>query len=98
MSHSSEFKLKMVDELKYTHLTVPVWQVAENTPSAYQGQFVRDEDLPDDLRQAFAKSQICAQMPFEDGSYVHDFTGFMGRGGKGWGYDFSAVVLPYIVE
>lgn len=93
-----DLKLKKVDELKYAHLTVPVWQVVEGTDGAYPGRFVRDEDLPDDLREAFSQSQICAAMPFKDGSYLHDFTGFMERGGKGWGYDFSAVVRPYITD
>jgi len=96
-SHS-DLKLKKVDELKYANLTIPVWQIAEKVAGAYPGQFVRHEDLPDELRQAFEKSQISAQMPFDTGSYVHDFAGFMSRGGNGWGYDFSAVVMPYISE
>lgn len=94
----TDLKLKKVDELKYAHLTVPVWQVVEGMKGIYPGRFVRDEDFPDDLREAFGKSQICAAMPFKDGSYLHDFTGFMDRGGKGWGYDYSAVVRPYITD
>jgi hypothetical protein len=61
----------------------------------YKGPFVRYEDLPDDLAKAFRRWQILAQIPFLDGSYLHDFEDFMARCGRGFNGDFSAIVEQY---
>jgi len=79
-------------------LPVPVWQVADRKPGdgCYSGRFVRWMDLPDDLRQAFARWQYGAAQPFAEGAYDYDFRDFMDRGGRGFSGDFSAVVGRYL--
>lgn len=90
--------LQQVDTLAYRGLAVPVWQVADRKPGdgCYSGRFVRYMDLPDDLRQAFARWQYGAAQPFAEGAYDYDFRDFMDRGGRGFSGDFSAVVGRYL--
>ena len=88
--------LTKVDELVYRNLVVPVWQVSEPARyMMYAGQFIRLEDLPEDLRKAFNEWHKLAACPGLGKSYVHDFTDFMDRSGRGWSGDFSAVVKRY---
>ncbi len=57
--------------------TIPVWQVVNPPPGTYRGKFVRFEDLPPGLEQAFRRWQYSAAMPFSDVSYDHDFASFL---------------------
>lgn len=93
---TTDIEMQKVDELVYANLTVPVYQAACDILGAYPGFVVRNQDLPDDLRDVFDKSQVCAQIPFSDACYLHDFTGFMERGGKSWYYDGSSVAANYL--
>jgi hypothetical protein len=93
---TSDVELVKVRELVYQNLTVPVWKASRDQPGAYLGEIVRESDLPDDLLDAFGKSQMSAAIPFSDGHYVYDFTGFMDRGGKSWYYDGSLVAAKYL--
>jgi len=83
-------------ELVFARLTVPVWRRIGPDGIPYSFLVVRDQDLPEDLRTAFTNSQIGAQIPMRDGSYLHDFVNFMNRRGKGWGTDCSAIVNLYM--
>lgn len=74
---SSVIDLEQVNALIYRGLTVPVWQTATcSTP------FIRYNDLPADLADAFERWQYGAAMPFHRAAYHHDFEIFMSRGGK----------------
>lgn len=90
-------QLHQCAELRYRKLNVPVWRQEPGMDSNryYKGPFVRYEDLPDDLAKAFRRWQILAQIPFLDGSYLHDFEDFMARCGRGFNGDFSAIVEQY---
>lgn len=66
-----------IDELHYPSFSVPVWKVADDTPNAYIGKIVREEDMPDDLRVEFDCSQFGSTMPFMNTIYLHDFLAFM---------------------
>lgn len=87
--------IEQVDELVYPKLTVPVWHVVEGHSWAYSGRFVRNEDLPADLAEAFLRWMMLAAIPFHTGVYDYDFTDFMARRGRGWTGDFSEVVNRY---
>ena len=77
-----ELKFKIVGELKYAHLTVPVWQFVGEDASVYSGRFIRYDDLPNDLREELNKFQVGATIPFRNSTYVHDFEFFMTQGSK----------------
>lgn len=88
--------IERVGNLVYANLTVPVWQFAAPAEGQYTGKFVRFEDLPEDLREAFKQWQTGAATPVYGGCYHYDFDDFMQMGGKGWSGDFSAIVGPYL--
>lgn len=90
-----EHKFEMVDELKYSHLTVPVWQFLGEDASLYSGRFVRDGDLPEDLREALKQSQVGTTIPFLNSTFLHDFQFFMSQGGRD-SESSAAVVKRYI--
>ncbi len=71
--------LRQVDTLTYGELAVPVWQVSDPAESQYPGNFVREMDMPADLAEAFAKSQLSAQIPFRGAAYDYDFQHFISR-------------------
>jgi hypothetical protein len=94
--YSGRMELDRVQNLEYRNLTVPVWKCADpELYHMYKGEFVRFEDLPEDLAKAFGEWQMSAACPGFGASYLHDFEGFMDRGGKGWSGDFSAIVKKY---
>ena len=76
-----ELKFEIVGELKYAHLSVPVLQFFGEDASVYSGRFIRDEDLPNDLREALNKAQVGATVPFQSCTYAHDFEIFMTQSG-----------------
>lgn len=88
-------KLHQVDTLAYQGIIVPVWQVDPGQDGYYSGPFIRHADLPSDLADAFYKWQMYAAIPFGDAAYVHDFTDFMDRSGRGFSGDFSEIVRRY---
>jgi hypothetical protein len=73
--------LRQADTITFSEFTVPVWQVADRSEnmSAYPGRFVREMDMPADLAEAFAKSQLSAQIPFRGAAYDYDFQHFISR-------------------
>lgn len=87
--------IEQVEELVYSTLRVPVWRVVEGPQWPYRGRFVRDENLPPDLREVFGKWMLGSAAPFLSGAYDHDFRDFMSRRGRGWSGDFSEVVKRY---
>ena len=91
--------LVKVDELIYPNLIVPVWEDHGGRLGAYSGRFILESDLPEDLREAFCKSQATAAMPRypKGANYLSDFSGFMNRGGKSWYHDGSAVSAKYLL-
>lgn len=89
-----EMELLHVSTVKLTGASVPVFRT--DTEWCYKGKFVRFEDLPQDLAKAFWNWQIMAACPCAGTSYLHDFTDFLDRQGRGWSGDYSAVVRPYL--
>ena len=65
--------IEQIDEIG----TIPVWQVVNPPPGTYPGKFVRFEDLPPGLEQAFRRWQYSAAMPFSAASYDYDFASFV---------------------
>jgi hypothetical protein len=75
--------LRQVDALVYRGLTVPVWELLPGQGNYSSSPFVRREDLPADLTEAFFdRWQYGANQPFADAAYHCDFEAFMERGGK----------------
>jgi hypothetical protein len=75
--------LRQVDTLTYRGLAVPVWQLLPDQGNYSSSPFVRREDLPADLAEAFFdRWQYGANQPFADGAYHYDFDIFMSRGGR----------------
>lgn len=73
--------MQQVDTLNYRDLTVPVWQATpgkgySTTP------FIRYNDLPADLDEAFERWQYGAAMPFHRAAYHYDFKIFMSQSGR----------------
>lgn len=75
--------LQQVDSLAYRGLVVPVWQLLPGQGKYSSNPFVRREDLPADLAEAFFdRWQYGANQPFTDAAYHYDFGNFMARGGR----------------
>lgn len=75
--------LRQVDALVYYGLTVPVWELLPGQGNYSSNPFVRRDDLPADLAEAFFdRWQYGANQPFSDAAYPYDFESFMVRGGK----------------
>ncbi len=75
--------LHQVDALVYRGLTVPVWELLPGQGNYSANPFVRREDLPADLAEAFFDHwQFGANQPFSDAAYFWDFGNFMGNMSK----------------
>ncbi|MHB1592528.1 MAG: hypothetical protein ACYCTW_13540 [Sulfuricella sp.] len=75
--------LQRVDTLTYRNLAVPVWRLVPGQGNYHAGPFVRRDDLPADLAEAFFdRWQYGANQPFTDAAYHYDFESFMTRGGR----------------
>lgn len=88
-------ELEQIDTLEYAGCTVPVWKVVDQQCNYFKSGFIRHADLPEDLAKAFNEYQTLAACPGIGTSYLHDFTDFMDRDGRGWSGDFSKVVMKY---
>ena len=73
--------LQQVDTLRYRGLAVPIWQTLPGRGHSTT-PFIRYNDLPADLAEAFERWQYGAAIPFDHCAYHHDFEIFMSRGGK----------------
>jgi hypothetical protein len=71
-------ELRQVETLRFPGLTVPVWLETEDPRTP----FVRYEDLPVDLTEAFRQWQnrTAATMPYTRAAFAYDFEIFMRRG------------------
>lgn len=95
--YSGRMEIEKVRDIEYKYLTVPVLKCVDPAKyHMYKGEFVRYEDMPEDLRKAFFHQwQMLAACPGNEMAYAHDFEDFMDRGGRGWSGDFSKVVGKY---
>ncbi len=97
MRYTGRAPVALARRLEYKNLAVPVWLAVEPARyKMYPGEFVRYEDMPEDLGVAFFhKWMSCSACPGHDMAYAYDFADFMGRSGVGWSGDFSEIVGKY---